>query len=67
MTLTANWSYPTAVRFGAGRISELGEACKIAGIKRPLLVTDPGVAPLPITERALEAVRGEGLEVAVFS
>ena len=67
MTLTANWSYPTAIRFGEGRISELGDACKSAGIQRPLLVTDPGIAGLPITERALDVVRSSGLEVAVFS
>lgn len=67
MTLTANWSYPTSIRFGAGRISELGEACKAAGISRPLLVTDPGIAPLPITARAVEVVREAGFEVAVFS
>jgi len=48
MSLKANWNYPTAIRFGAGRISELGEACKVAGITRPLLVTDPGIARLPI-------------------
>ncbi len=30
MTLSANWSYPTAVRFGAGRIAELADACKAA-------------------------------------
>ncbi len=67
MTLTANWAFPTAVRFGAGRISELGDACKAAGIGKPLFVTDPGLAPLPITETALDVVRGAGLEVAVFS
>jgi alcohol dehydrogenase class IV len=44
MTLTANWSYPTAIRFGAGRIAEIGEACAAAGITRPLLVTDRGLA-----------------------
>jgi hypothetical protein len=27
MSLVANWSYPTAIRFGAGRIAEIGEAC----------------------------------------
>ena len=32
MTLRANWSYPTAIRFGAGRITELAEACAAAGI-----------------------------------
>ena len=28
MDLRGNWNYPTTVRFGAGRISELGEAVK---------------------------------------
>jgi alcohol dehydrogenase len=49
MSPRANWSYPTAIRFGAGRISELAEACQAAGIKKPLLVTDRGLASLPIT------------------
>ena len=25
--MTGNWNYPTPIRFGAGRISELAEAC----------------------------------------
>ena len=44
MTATAprgNWNYPTKVRFGAGRIAELPDACKELGMKRPLIVTDP--------------------------
>ena len=67
MTLTANWSYPTAIRFGAGRIAELAEACTKAGITRPLLVTDKGLAPLPITAQAMEILCKAGLEAAVFS
>lgn len=67
MTLTGNWSYPTAIRFGAGRIAELAETCTEAGITRPLLVTDKGLAPLPITERALDVLRGAGLQAALFS
>ncbi|MFO1210796.1 MAG: iron-containing alcohol dehydrogenase [Amaricoccus sp.] len=66
MTLRANWNYPTAIRFGAGRIAELGDACKAAGIARPLFVTDPGVAPLPIAARALDALKEAGLAAAVF-
>ena len=64
---TANWSYPTAVRFGAGRIKELAEVCRAAGIKRPLLVTDAGVAKLPITATATSVLKEAGLPVAVFS
>ena len=67
MTLTGNWSYPTAVRFGAGRISELGEACTAAGISRPLLVTDRGLAGLPITDRAREIMAAAGLGDALFA
>ena len=64
---TANWSYPTAIRFGAGRIKELADACRAAGISRPLLVTDTGLAKLPVTLRTLELMKDAGLPVAMFS
>ncbi len=64
---TANWSYPTAIRFGAGRIKELADACRAAGIARPLLVTDAGLAKLAITARAIGLLEEAGLPVAVFS
>ncbi len=67
MSISANWSYPTSIRFGAGRISELGDACKSAGISKPLFVTDPGIVSLPITKTALDVLAGAGLETAVFS
>ncbi|SFH68541.1 iron-containing alcohol dehydrogenase [Albimonas pacifica] len=63
----ANWSYPTAIRFGAGRITELAEACAAAGISKPLLVTDRGLAPLPITTQALDLMEAAGLGRALFS
>ena len=64
---TANWSYPTAVKFGPGRVQELAHFCKEAGITRPLLVTDRGLAPLPITAQALDILDAGGLGPAVFS
>jgi len=67
MTLTANWSYPTAIRFGAGRISDLTEACATAGVKNPLLVTDKGLADLPITQSTLDIMAAAGLGRAMFS
>lgn len=67
MSLTANWSYPTAIRFGAGRIKELADACEVAGIKRPLLVTDKGLASLPITQNALDLLERAGLGRALFA
>ena len=67
MTLTANWSYPTAIRFGAGRISEIADACLATGIKRPLLVTDKGLENLEITTRTLDILEAAGLGRAIFS
>ena len=67
MALTANWSYPTAVRFGAGRISEIAAACAAAGIKKPLLVTDRGLAEMDITKRTLDLLEAGGLGRAIFA
>ncbi|MEZ5845536.1 MAG: iron-containing alcohol dehydrogenase [Geminicoccaceae bacterium] len=67
MNPVANWSYPTAIRFGAGRIGELAEACRAAGIARPLLVTDRGLAAMEITERALAILDQAGLGRACFA
>jgi alcohol dehydrogenase len=65
-TLRSNWNYPTTVRFGAGRICELGDACKVAGMSRPLLVTDPFLAAQSMTARALAILNEAGLEAALF-
>ncbi|WP_375570210.1 iron-containing alcohol dehydrogenase [Ahrensia marina] len=67
MSITANWSYPTAIKFGAGRITELPDACSQAGITKPLLVTDRGLAGMEITTRALDILRAAGLGAAMFS
>ena len=67
MGLTANWSYPTTIKFGAGRVSELGEHCKAVGMAKPLLVTDHALSALPITAQALDILEAAGLGRSVFS
>ena len=67
VSASKNWNYPTAVRFGPGRIAELPEVCVALGMSTPLLVTDPGIAALPILETALNANRLSGLQTGVFS
>ncbi|MAQ36397.1 MULTISPECIES: iron-containing alcohol dehydrogenase [Thioclava] len=64
---TANWSYPTTIKFGPGRISELADHCKSVGIAKPLLVTDKALAALPITAAALDVLDAAGLGRAIFS
>jgi alcohol dehydrogenase class IV len=66
-TLTGTWSYPTEIRFGPGRIAELAEACAAAGMKAPLLVTDPGLKDLPMVRDALAALGRAGLRAAMFA
>ena len=66
-SLRANWSIPTPIRFGPGRIAELPDACKAAGIARPLLVTDPGLAGLPMIADAVARLDAAGMGAGVFS
>ncbi len=62
-----NWNYPTRMRFGAGKIGQLSDELKGLGVKRPLLVTDPGLARLPMIQDALAAMKAAGLEPGLFS
>ena len=64
---SVNWSYPTAVRFGAGRISEIADVCKAAGMSKPLLVTDKGLANMDITTKTLDLLEAAGLGRGMFS
>ena len=65
--LTGNWNFPTPTRFGAGRISELASCCRELGMSRPLLITDPGLAGLPMISDAITANENAGLPTGLFS
>ena len=68
MTLPAtNWNFPTTIRFGAGRIAELADACRSLGISRPLLVTDPALAKIPFIRAAVAANTQSDIPTKVFS
>lgn len=62
-----NWNYPTAIKAGPGRIAELPALCQQLGMRQPLLITDPGLAHLPMVQRAVALCREAGLSCAVFS
>ncbi len=64
---SGNWHYPTPVLFGAGRIAELADSCRTLNIRRPLLVTGPTLAGLPMVRDAVAANAAAGLTTAVFS
>jgi alcohol dehydrogenase class IV len=65
VSLRGNWNYPTTIWAGPGRISELSAACALAGISRPLIVTDEGLVNAPMIKSALAAVKGSALFGAV--
>ncbi|MGI9477132.1 MAG: iron-containing alcohol dehydrogenase [Hyphomicrobiaceae bacterium] len=67
MDLHGNWSYPTTVRMGAGRITELPQAVGSTGMKRPLVITDPHLATLPMVDNILSDLSGAGFEPGLFS
>jgi alcohol dehydrogenase class IV len=59
--LRGNWNYPTTIWAGPGRITELPIACERAGIRRPLIVTDEGLAEAPMIRSALAALKDSAL------
>ncbi|KTD63226.1 iron-containing alcohol dehydrogenase [Legionella shakespearei] len=65
--MNANWNYPTRIRVGAGRISELANTCKELGMKSPLLVTDPGLASSDLVGRVVQSCQSADLNMGVFS
>ena len=65
--LLGDWNYPTAIRFGNGRIEELPDACAKLGISRPLLITDPGLAESDMVRSALAHCTESGLPALPFS
>ena len=62
-----NINYPTAIKYGAGRIKELAEFCKANGIKRPLVVTDKGLAAMPMVANIMADLKEAGLKAALFA
>ena len=65
--IKANWGFPTQILFGPGRIESLPAACRAAGMTRPLLVTDPGLAALPMVKAAIERNGAAGVPTGLFS
>lgn len=65
--LQANWNFPTAIRFGAGKISQLAEVCKELKINKPLLVTDAGLAEQDFVKAIMQANVDAGVKTSIFS
>ena len=59
------FSFPTSITFGPGARREVVAHLKQQGVKRPLIVTDKGLASLPILKEFTSSL--VGLAVATYS
>jgi alcohol dehydrogenase class IV len=59
------FAFPTAICFGAGARKLVAEHLAAQGLARPLIVTDRGIAPLPLLAKFMADLHG--LDVAVYS
>jgi len=66
-TPQAIWNYPTRICVGPGRFSDLAGHCRAVGMKRPLIVTDAGLANHPMIASARRMLEGAGLGNALFA
>lgn len=64
MTISG-FSFPTAIRFGPGARREVAAHLQSQGLQRPLIVTDRGLAELPVLAEFRSLL--EGLEPAVYA
>ena len=62
-----NWNYPTTMWVGENRIKDIGLACKKLNIKKPLLVTDSGLANSEIVKKTLEKLNNENIITEIYS
>ncbi len=57
----------SAVVFGRGSLAELGDHARALGLARVALFTDPRLAAAPFVDVALRALRGAGVDVALYA
>ena len=60
------FAFPTTIHFGPGARKLVGEHLRSQGVKRPLIVTDKGLAALPLIAELRDELKGTGLDGAVF-
>ena len=65
--MNANWNYPTTIRVGPDRLSEIGDCCLSLNLRNPLLITDPGIKDFPFINAAVDSCKASGLNCGVFS
>src|SRR6266511_708546 len=61
----SRFAFPTTIHFGPGARKLVAEHVRVQGVGRPLIVTDRGIAPLPLLAKFVDGMKG--LDVAIYS
>lgn len=65
--MSAIWSFPTRIVFGAGERRRVGEEAKLAGATRALIVTDRGVVDAGLEKDVVVSLEQAGIPAALFT
>ncbi|MFV3370710.1 iron-containing alcohol dehydrogenase [Pseudomonas sp. NY15435] len=60
------WNYPTEILCGVGALDQLADRCRLVGMRKPLLVTDPGMLELPPLHEVRRRLEAAGIDYALF-
>ncbi len=61
-----SFEIPTIMKHSLGAIKTLADEAKALGVKRPLIVTDPGIVKAGLLKRATAPLKSAGLNYVVF-
>ena len=56
-----NWNYPTSIWFGLNRVKDIESACNNLNIKKPLIVTDPGILKTNIISKVNKCLTNDAV------
>lgn len=65
--MTAIWSFPTRIVFGAGEVARTGAEARDLGLARVLLVTDAGVEAAGLCDPVRKSLEQAGIAAATYS
>ncbi len=62
-----DWTFPVPVAYGPGRLAEIADFCRNAGMKKPLLVTDSGSQDLPFITTIMQMLADDGQSCDIYA
>jgi alcohol dehydrogenase class IV len=65
--MTAIWSFPTRIRFGAGEAESVGPEVVRLGKRRALIVSDPGVEAVGLLGPIQQSLTSAGVAIQTFT